>query len=46
MVRYYVLNNNKRWVRVNRCGYDGFTFKGQDNIIYKLSDYQVKEIYL
>lgn len=39
-MKYYVLNTNSRWVRVNKCGADTFTFKGDnvyhfDNFVWK-----------
>lgn len=37
-MKYYVLNTNSRWVRVNKCGADTFTFKG-DNIIYHFDNF-------
>lgn len=40
MTKHYVLKNS-RWVRVYRCGYDTFIFKG-DNVIYKFDDFECK----
>lgn len=39
-VRHYVLRNS-RWVRVNRCGSNTFTFKG-DNVVYSFDDYEYR----
>ena len=44
-MKYYILNNNRRWQRAYRAGYNNFVLKGSENIIRCFDDYQVKEVY-
>lgn len=44
-MKYYILNNNSRWQRAYRAGYNSFVLKGSENIIRCFEDYQVKEVY-
>lgn len=44
MIRYYILNKNRRWQRAHRCGYDSFVLADSPNVIRKFEHYEVKEI--
>lgn len=45
IMKYYILNKNRRWQRAYRAGYNSFVLKGSENIIRCFDDYQVKEKY-
>lgn len=44
-MRYYILNNNKRWQRAYRCDYNHFVLENSKNIVRCFDNYQVKTIY-
>lgn len=44
-MRFYILNQNKRWQRAYRAGYNHFVLEGSKNVIRCFDDYQVKIIY-